>query len=189
VARRSDGALVGWGQDNLGQCTAPVLSSSEIFVDMAGGHLETAALVGPAPSPPTVYCTAKPTSIGCQPRIKAIGIPSASFANGCTVFTRGVIGKQVGLYFHSTSGGQPQPFHGGYLCVQSPVRRHHPASTGVFASGCDGVLSEDLNAYIASGADPSLGAGATVWIQAWTRDPGDPFGDSLSDAVQLLINP
>ena len=58
-----------------------------------------------------------------------------------------------------------------------------------FASGCNGVLSEDFNAYIASGADPALAAGASVWIQAWSRDPGDPFGDSLSDALELVVHP
>ena len=51
------------------------------------------------------------------------------------------------------------------------------------------MLSEDLNAYIASGADPALVAGATVWLQAWSRDPSDPFGDSLSNALSALICP
>jgi hypothetical protein len=28
-----------------------------------------------------------------------------------------------------------------------------------------------------------------VWIQSWSRDPGDPFTDSLSDAVTATICP
>jgi hypothetical protein len=62
-------------------------------------------------------------------------------------------------------------------------------NSGGTAGQCNGVLSEDLNTYIASGADPALVAGATIWIQAWSRDPSDSFGDSLSDAIAATIAP
>ena len=32
-------------------------------------------------------------------------------------------------------------------------------------------------------------AGATFWIQAWSRDPGDAFGDSLSNALSAVVCP
>jgi hypothetical protein len=51
------------------------------------------------------------------------------------------------------------------------------------------VFSEDFNAYIASGADPALVAGATVNVQHWSRDPAASFGDRLSNAVTAVIAP
>ena len=54
---------------------------------------------------------------------------------------------------------------------------------------CDGKLMEDLNAFIASGVDPDLIAGATVWLQAWSRDPAAPFGDGLSNGITAAIRP
>ncbi len=46
-----------------------------------------------------------------------------------------------------------------------------------------------MNVHIASGADPGLIAGASVWIQHWSRDPVDPFGNSPSDAVSAVVCP
>jgi hypothetical protein len=189
VARRSDGVVVAWGRRRVGQCEPPALPSGLVFTEFAAGYWDTVASYGPAPSMPTVYCTAKINSHGCTPAISVVGIPSASFGTGCTLLTAQLIAQQVGLYFHSTSGSQAVPFHGGVLCVQLPKKRHPASGTGDLGGACGGLLSEDLNVYIASGADPALVPGATAWIQAWSRDPGDPFGDSLSDAVQLFVNP
>jgi hypothetical protein len=110
-------------------------------------------------------------------------------ARRCTVSVADVIGNKNGLFVHSTSGAAAQPFHGGTLCLQLPVRRHPSRNSGGTPGLCDGVLSEDLNTYIASGVDPELVAGATICIQAWSRDPGAPFGDSLSDAIAATICP
>ena len=73
--------------------------------------------------------------------------------------------------------------------MQSPVRRHPVLNSGGTATLCDGVLSEDLNAYIASGADPALVAGATIWLQAWSRDPADPFGSGLTNGLMITVLP
>jgi hypothetical protein len=37
---------------------------------------------------------------------------------------------------------------------------------------CSGGFLVDFNAYIASGVDPALVQGATVWAQWWSRDTG-----------------
>ncbi|MBI5431241.1 MAG: hypothetical protein HZA52_00235, partial [Planctomycetes bacterium] len=80
-------------------------------------------------------------------------------------------------------------FHGGILCVKPPLKRHAVQSSGGTGGTCNGVFSEDFNTYLASGADPALTAGAQVWLQNWSRDPGDAFTDSLSDAVTAVICP
>lgn len=140
-------------------------------------------------SSPTVYCTAKLNSLFCLPSISLGSQPSASAGAGCMLNTVNVIGKKNGLYFHGTAGSWAPLFHGGVLCVKTPLKRHPVLNSGGTAASCNGVLSEDLNAYIATGADPSLVAGVQLWIQGWSRDPGDLFGDSLSDAVTATICP
>jgi Tol biopolymer transport system component len=138
---------------------------------------------------PIVYCTAKVNSLACTPSISLTGSVSASAGTGATLTTVNVIGNKNGLYFHSTSGQIGAPFHGGFLCVKSPTKRHAIKTSGGTGGTCTGVFTEDLNAYIASGADPALVAGANIWIQCWSRDPGDAFTDSLSDAVKAVVCP
>lgn len=98
-------------------------------------------------------------------------------------------GNEVALFLHSAWGAEDLPFHGGWLCLRAPLRRHAALGTGGAAGTCGGLLNEDLDAYVLSGVDPSLVAGATLWLQAWSRDGGDPFGDGLSDAVRATICP
>ncbi len=138
---------------------------------------------------PTIYCTAKTNSLGCAPSISMSSAPSASAASGCTLTTVNVIGNKNGLYFHGKNGASGAPFHGGYLCCKAPLTRHALLNSGGAGAQCNGILSEDFDAYIASGADPALVAGATVELQCWSRDPNAPFTDSLSDAVSTTICP
>ncbi len=46
-------------------------------------------------------------------------------------------------------------------------------------------------AWIAAGSNPALVAGATVWAQYWSRDPGfpAPFNAGLTDAQTFVIWP
>jgi hypothetical protein len=190
AARRSDGAVVAWGRSYYGEhYNVPDLPSEFVCVGLTAGSSHGAALYERMGSPPIVYCTAKPSSLGCTPSISMVGLASASFGNGCTVSTVDVIGNKNGLFVHSTNGLAAQPFHGGMLCLQPPLRRHSGRNSGGTPGLCDGVLSEDLNDYIASGVDPALVAGATIWLQAWSRDPAAPFGDSLSDGISSTICP
>ena len=87
------------------------------------------------------------------------------------------------------SDSRSAAFQGGLLCVLAPIERHAFSSSGRSGSQCNGVLSEDFNAYIAGGTDPAPVAGASVWIQNGSRDPSEPFTDSLSDALALTICP
>lgn len=135
------------------------------------------------------YCTAKVNSLGCTPSIAMSNAPSASEGAGCMLTTTNVLGNQNGLFLHSTNGAQAASFHGGLLCVNPPLERHAVETSTGTAGTCNGTFREDFDSYIASGADPALVAGASVWIQHWSRDPGDPFGDGLSDAVTAVICP
>jgi hypothetical protein len=140
-------------------------------------------------APPTSYCTAKTNSLGCLPSISLSSLPSASAGSGCTLSTTQVIGNRSGLFFHSKTGPIAAPFHGGFMCVKSPTRRHALWNSGGTSGVCDGVFTEDFNAYISTGADPGLVAGVNVWIQTWSRDAAAPFGDSLSNGVTTTICP
>jgi hypothetical protein len=189
LARRSDKQVVAFGSNDYGECDVPPPPPGTTYVELESVAALSAARYEPSCPEPVVYCTAKTNSLGCSPSISMTGFANASSGIGCTVSTANVVGQKVGVYLHSTSGGAAVPLHGGTLCVQAPFKRHPATSTGGTAGLCDGVLSEDINTYIASGADPALVAGATFWIQAWSRDPADPFGDSLSNALSAVICP
>lgn len=100
-----------------------------------------------------------------------------------------LVDELSGLFFHSTSGGIALPFHGGFLCVKSPTKRYPVQNSGGTTGTCTGSFGEDLNAYIANGIDPALTVGIHVWIQHWSRDIGDPFGDGFTAAVTAVICP
>jgi hypothetical protein len=189
VALRSDGVIVGWGDDTMGQCAAPGAPAGSIWVECDAAGNRTIARSGPKCTTPVVYCTGKPNSLGCIPSIALSNAPSMSSTTGATLTTSSLLPHAVGTYVHSIHGEVALPFHAGWLCIASPFVRHAPSSTGGTLGTCSGVLLEDLDAYIASGADPGLVAGGSVWLQAWSRDPNDPFGDSLSNAVSAVICP
>jgi hypothetical protein len=138
----------------------------------------------------TTYCTSKVTSAGCTPAIAATGTPSASAGGGFVVSTTNVLDNRFGLYFYSKSGANNAPFQGGTLCALPPLTRTPVQDSGGTAP-CGGMYSIDFNAYVASGKDPALVAGAQVWIQTWGRDPGFPAPNntSLSDALSCTICP
>lgn len=139
----------------------------------------------PQPVYAQVYCTAKVNSQLCVPAIGYSGMPSVTPGPQFSVSASNVLAGRNGLLFY---GFLPHAgnFQGGVLCVQSPVRRTALQNSGG-AAVCDGVLSVDMNARIQSGVDPQLVTGATVYCQFWYRDPSDPWGTGLSDALEFAI--
>ncbi|HVS19814.1 MAG TPA: choice-of-anchor B family protein, partial [Planctomycetota bacterium] len=139
-----------------------------------------------------VYCTAKLNSLGCAPHVATSGVPSLSSGLPFLVLASGKLSGQNGLLFYAQSPGAA-PFHGGTLCVGSPLVRTALQNSGGSppASDCSGTYAFDFNAWAASGADPLLGAGSDVYAQYWSRDVADPtgFGSSLSDAVWFTLDP
>ena len=136
---------------------------------------------------PATYCKPARPPGGCVAWMGFQGTPSASAGSGFDVRADGLLAQRRGMLFYGTGGSWGRPLApGGYLCLQPPMRRLAQGSTGG-ASGCDGSLSRDFNAWITSGGDPSLVAGQSVYVQAWFRSTVS--GSQLSDALAFLIGP
>lgn len=143
------------------------------------------------PGGPTAYCTAKTNSLGCVPSIGFSGTPDANAGSGFVVSSTNTLNNKTGLLFYSSSGPAALNFQGGTLCVQAPLIRTPAQNSGgnVFPGDCSGNFAFDFNVRIASGADPALIAGATVWSQYWSRDPASTFTTNLSNALRFIILP
>jgi hypothetical protein len=139
-----------------------------------------------------VYCTSKLDSAGCTPTIGSSGTPDANAGSGFTITLSNTLNQKNGLLFYGTHGPNSAAFQGGTMCVAAPtVRTPIQNSNGNAAppDDCSGAFAIDFNVRIASGIDPALVAGATVWSQYWSRDPADPFTTNLSDALRFTIQP
>jgi hypothetical protein len=55
------------------------------------------------------------------------------------------------------------------------------------AADCSGVFDLDFNAWAATGKDPGLVPGLTIWAQYWSRDPQAPSSTNLSDALTFVL--
>ena len=170
---------------------------SAIILDTAtatGGHFELEDLeVDFACGFASTYCTAKLNSLGCTPAISATGSASATAGSGFVIAATQVRNQKPGLLLYGGSGPAATPFHGGYLCAAPPRHRTPLQTSGGSTSGndCTGSFSFDFNAWIATGADPTLVPGALVNAQYWSRDPGfaPPNNVSLTDAVEFGVCP
>src|SRR5262249_20773945 len=101
----------------------------------------------------TAYCTAGTTSHGCVPAIQGVGVPSASAGSNFTLLTLSVEGQKSGLVFYGVTSANAAPWGSGstsFLCVKPPTQRTATSSSGGTVNACDGALSIDWNAYIAS---------------------------------------
>lgn len=135
------------------------------------------------------YCTPKTTASGCVPAITTTGSPSASASSGFNIGATKVLPGMFGLLFYGTSGPASLPFQGGFLCVQPPLTRTAVQIAGG-AGLCGGTYALDFNAYVATGFDPALVAGAIVNAQYWFRDPAEPIhGSGLTGGVRFTLCP
>ena len=140
----------------------------------------------------TAYCQAKTSSIGCVPAVSWTGEPSMGSGQPFVVRATSIPSRQPGVFFLSTQGRAAQPFQGGTLCAQAPLVRSQILQAGgslPAMSDCSGVLSLDLNAWIAAHPGAGITAGTRVNGQFWFRDPLDAFGTGLSDAVEMIVLP
>ncbi len=134
------------------------------------------------------YCQAKLSSQLCLPNIGFQGAPTASGSTPFEITSEDIDAGRIGILFYGF-GQNNAPFQGGVLCVQPPLKRTPPQSSGGTPppSTCSGSFSFDMGALIQSGLDPGLTAGASANAQFWYRDPPDPFGTGLTDALEFLI--
>jgi hypothetical protein len=156
----------------------------------AGGSNAGAAYFFELTHDAAVYCTSKVNSLGCLPRMLFSGVPSVSSSTPFTIFASSVLNQRNGVFFYGLSGPAAAPFQGGLKCVSSPTRRTGTLNSGgtpPIANDCSGVYGFDFQAWIGSGADPSLVPGVSVRGQFWSRDPAASFGVGLSEAIEFLL--
>ncbi|MCC6408875.1 MAG: PD40 domain-containing protein [Planctomycetes bacterium] len=140
-----------------------------------------------ATPPYTTYCTAKTNSSGCSPRIGASGIASTSALDSLRIVAVDVLATKNGLLIWGL-GAMALPFGGGTLCVQPPLKRTSVQNSGG-ASPCGGAYSFAFDqAYMAS---KGVGAGAVLFAQFWSRDPGfaPPDDIGLTNALAFSVLP
>ncbi len=141
------------------------------------------------------YCTAGTSTNGCLPAMCASGVPSASAASGYTLTVNGADGQRAGLVMYGVSGPLASPWSAtstSYRCIANPVQRMGTQNSGGTAGVCDGVYTEDWNAYRAS--HPSalgqpFASGDSVWAQAWYRDPAASKSSGLSNGIEFYVQP
>jgi hypothetical protein len=77
------------------------------------------------------------------------------------------------------------------LCVLPPLHRTPAQATGGtgVTPDCTGALRLEFEQVIASGDDPLLHAGRTVYAQYWFRDPAATFESGLTEGLTFTICP
>lgn len=193
----SDGDLFG------SSVTAPADYDDNCALDLAvgarydsDGGTHTGALwvlfMTPCVPVPSIYCTAKTNSLGCNPFIAYAGTPSVSSFTPFDIEAFNIVNDKNGLLFYGF-GPKSLPFQGGYLCVNPPIKRTAVQNSGHAAPppppNCTGSYSYNFNARIQSGVDPSLVQCTTVYAQYWYRDPQSPSTTGLTNALRFAIGP
>ncbi|MCE9595369.1 MAG: hypothetical protein K8S98_14375 [Planctomycetes bacterium] len=175
------GAIDGLG----GELWAAGRQASAGLVPLVARYQQTGA------SPVSYFCAPKTSTQGCTPVLTSEGCACdlASTTKSFTVRASNLGGHKSGLFFYGTHGPQQQAFQGGELCVVLPLKRLHVQNSGGTTGQCDGSIAIDFNQVIAGGTDPLLQFGAQVAVQAWIRDPADPFKSTLTSARLFTVSP
>jgi hypothetical protein len=202
VLSGADGSLVGHVKDHAGAASSlgeALAGIGDLDGDGRGELLAAAPgaqgergevrVYSFACEPVATYCSGKASAQGCQPRMDWGGVPGASAGAPFELRGLSLPAGTTATLFYSLAGPAAVPFQGGTLCVQPPARRTPAQPTGGAPGTCGGAIAFDFNAWTAAGADPGLVPGAQVWGQVWGRDPGDPFGSTLTDALVFRVCP
>ena len=148
---------------------------------------------------PTTYCTAKPTSNGCNPAIGWTGtLPNTTSPSGFIVNGTNFMNNKNCLLFYGTTGQAATPYQGGTLCVKTPIKR--TPSTNTFGNpppnDCSGIPQIDMQLFAQGGLGGTplpalLVSGTVVNCQWWGRDPGfvAPNNTQLSDGLEYTVGP
>ena len=145
--------------------------------------------------PPATYCEAGLSTNFCSPAMSASGVPSASATSGFTLTCSGLDAQKTALIFYGASGRLAQPWGpvgGSLMCVAHPVQRMTTSNSGGTLGWCDGSVSIDWLAFLATHANAignPLAAGAIFDAQCWYRDPPSPKSTNLSNAIEFDLCP
>jgi hypothetical protein len=133
---------------------------------------------------PTVYCTAKASSLGCEPEIGYSGQTSVSGPDDFAATAQNVFNRKFGVaLFGLTSANTP--FHGGTLCIASPskVSSQNSLGSSLPTQDCSGSFSYPIShAFMAS---HGLTPGTAGYVQFMIRDPGFAAPDNLALSAGL----
>lgn len=134
------------------------------------------------------YCTAVTSSLGCVPRILSTGAPSASGATTFQIRASDIIPDRPGILLYGFAEAAV-PFQGGTLCIGGAVRRSLPVNSGSGSGGtCSGSFTADFGSAIAAGLQ-GVTAGTSLAAQFWYRDPLNPNGPGLTNALRFVVGP
>jgi hypothetical protein len=91
----------------------------------------------------------------------------------------------------SAHPGAPGAGGSSFLCVKAPTQRTPTQNSGGTLLACDGALSMDWNAFVATPGVLANGApaGTMVQMQGWFRDPPAVKSTSLSNAWEFRVCP
>jgi hypothetical protein len=162
-----------------------------------GGEIRGQMLLAAACEPNiTNYCTPGTSASGCTAVLSGAGFPSATMSTGFVVDAAGVEGQKDGLFFFGTNGAQANSWGNGtsFQCVVPPVKRAGLLTGTGTVGACDGSFSQDLNALwcpTCPKPNHNPGAGSTVNLQLWYRDPLNTSNQttSLSDGLEFGVCP
>jgi hypothetical protein len=134
-----------------------------------------------------VYGAGKVNSEGCTPQmVQATGIPSLSQPTPFTIGAVGVLQNKTGLVIYGFAQAS-MPFMGGTLLVSPPIRTPIVIDDGNPSSTCLNTIFSDIGASLRS--NPNVVPGMSIYVQWDLRDPGDPDGVSLSNAMTFRMVP
>jgi len=145
---------------------------------------------------PQPYCEASTSTNGCVAQLGFTGAPIAGASSGFVVTMSQADGQRFGGMYY---GLEPQH---GFLgtgpatrCATIPRQRmfNPVAFTGGTSGACDGVVTLDLSAYLAT-HPAALGwpfvAGETLYVQGWNRDNGNGSKNlATSNALKVTFWP
>ncbi|MBL8804096.1 MAG: hypothetical protein JNN27_18980 [Planctomycetes bacterium] len=141
------------------------------------------------------YCMSGTSTNGCVPSIGSTGSPSIAATSGFSINVADVEGQKQGLLFYGLSGRAAIVWGSGgtsFQCVKAPTQRMSVQNSGGTSGPCNGVLSEDWLAFLAthpSALGQPISAGTTVNAQAWYRDPPAVKSTNLSNALEFVTLP
>jgi hypothetical protein len=189
VLRRSDGAVLAFGDSYDGQLNVPPLPPRFAFGSITTKGPLTIARMDRLPPCGSIasYCLPPaPNSAGLGASFEVSGCPGIT-ANDLVFTVSGLPAQKFGLFVY---GSQTRyvPYGNGWTCVGGSFRRVRPG----FVSDPQGnvTFDVDLTQFPFTGSPQAIEPGSAWNFQYWYRDTaGSPSNFNFSDARNLVFAP